>query len=86
MTATARASVETAVERGVSETRMAAFAVIFTSVVGVGMTVGFASGLWLGLLAAALTALATALLLGAVYRVSAVRRVVMGLMHRITGQ
>jgi hypothetical protein len=80
------ASAETSVERGVTETRMAAFAVIFTTVVGVGMSVGFASGALLGLLAAVLTAAATGLLLASIYRVPAVRRRVMGLMHRITGQ
>jgi multisubunit Na+/H+ antiporter MnhB subunit len=80
------ASVEATVERGVNETRMAAFAVIFTAVVGVGMTVGFASGPWLGLLAAAITVAATTLLLTAIYRVRPVRRRLMALMHGITGQ
>jgi hypothetical protein len=80
------ASVETSVERGVNETRMAAFSVIFTTVVGVGVAVGFGSGPLLGLAAAALIAVATALLLAVIYRVGPVRRVVMELLHRITGQ
>ena len=80
------ASTETTVERAVNEARMAALFVIFTTVVGVGMTVGFAASWWLGVLAAVLTAAATALLIAAVYRVSAVRQVAMELMHRITGQ
>jgi hypothetical protein len=80
------ASAEASVERGVNETRMAAFSVIFTTVVGVGVAVGFASGPLLGLAAAALTAVATALLLAAVYRVPSVRHVVMEGLHRITGQ
>lgn len=74
------------VERAVNEARMAAFFVIFTTVVGVGMTVGFARCAWLGVLAGVLTAVATALLIAAVYRVRGVRQVVMELMHRITGQ
>ena len=80
------ASAETNVERGVNEVRMAAFAVIFTTVIGVGMTVGFATDALLGVLAAVITATATALMLAAVYRMRVVRHVVMGLMHRITGQ
>jgi hypothetical protein len=79
-------SIETSVERGVNEARMAAFFVIFTTVVGVGMTVGFAASWWLGVLAAVITAAATAVLIAAVYRVPAVRQVAMSLMHRITGQ
>ena len=88
MTATVNlsGSVEASVERGVNETRMAAFFVIFTTVVGVGMTVGFATCAWLGVLAAVLTAATTALLIAVVYRVRRVRQVVMELMHRITGQ
>ena len=75
-----------AVERGVNDARIAAFAVIFTTVVGVGMTVGFATCVLLGVLAAIVTAAATALMLAAVYRLRVVRHVVMELMHRITGQ
>jgi hypothetical protein len=79
-------SAEGRVERGVNETRMAAFSVIFTTVVGVGVSVGFASGPLLGLAAAALTVVVTALPLAAVYRVPSVRHVVMEGLHRITGQ
>ena len=74
------------VERAVNEARVAAFFVFFTTVVGVGMTVGFAASLWLGVLAAVMTAAATALVIAAVYRVPGVRQVAMELMHRITGQ
>ena len=80
------ASSEAFVDRAVNEARIAAFFVIFTTIVGVGMTVGFAACWLLGVLAAVLTAGATALLIAAVYRVDAVRQVVMELMHRITGQ
>ncbi len=85
-TVKATASAEARVERGVNETRMAAFSVIFTTVVGVGVAVGFGSGPLLGLAAAALTAVATALLLAVIYRAGPVRRVVMELLHRVTGQ
>jgi hypothetical protein len=74
------------VERGVNEARMAAFAVIFTTVVGVGMTVGFSTCALYGLLANLLTAVATGLMLAAIYRIGPVRHAVMELMHRITGQ
>jgi hypothetical protein len=80
------ASIETRVDRGVNEARMTGFTVILAAALSVGLAVGFASGPWLGLLAAALAAVATAFLLEAIYRVPAARRVVMGLMHRITGQ
>jgi len=86
LTATGTLSAQAAVERGVNETRMAAFAVIFTTVVGVGVTVGFETCPLLGVLASIFTAAATALMLAAVYRVPAVRRVVMEVMHRVTGQ
>jgi hypothetical protein len=79
------ASAEATVERAVNEARMAAFFVIFTTVVGVGMTVGFATFWWFGVLAAVIIAGATALLIGAVYRVRVVRQVAMELTHRITG-
>jgi hypothetical protein len=65
---------------------MAAFAVIFTTALGVGIAIGFATCWWLGLLAGVIAAVGTALLIAAVYRVGAVRQVVMELMHRITGQ
>ena len=74
------------VERGVNEARAGVLFVIFTTVVGVGVSVGFASSWWFGILAAVITAVATTLLIAAVYRVRVVRRVVMELMHRITGQ
>jgi hypothetical protein len=65
---------------------MAAFVLIFATAVGVGLTVGFAACPLAGVIAAAGTAVGTALLLAAVYRVRGVRRFVMELMHRITGQ
>lgn len=74
------------VERGVNEARMTAFVVIFTTALGVGIAVGFATCWWLGVLAAVVTALVTALLIAAVHRVGPVRQFVMELMHRITGQ
>jgi hypothetical protein len=75
------------VERAVNEARMAAFFVIFTTLVGVGVTVGFeTSAWWLGVVAAVLTAVATALVIAAVNRIGVVKRFAMELMHRITGQ
>jgi hypothetical protein len=47
---------------------------------------GFETSVWLGLLGALAAGLGTALLLAAIYRVRAVRRLAMELMHRITGQ
>jgi fatty acid desaturase len=86
LTAGVNMSARATVERAVNEARMAAFFVIFTTVVGVGMTVGFATCAWLGVLAAVLTFAATALVIAAVSRVRVVRHVAMELMHRITGQ
>jgi hypothetical protein len=65
---------------------MATFAVIFGTAIGVGTTVGFATCPLLGILAGVLAAVVTGLLLALIYRVALVRRVVMGLMHRITRQ
>jgi hypothetical protein len=81
-----KSSVEGHVERGVNEARMTAFALIFATAVGVGLTVGYATCVVLELLSGAGTAFGTALLLAAVYLVRAVRRIAMELMHRITGQ
>jgi predicted RNA-binding Zn-ribbon protein involved in translation (DUF1610 family) len=74
------------VERAVTEARMAAFALIFATTLGVGLAVGFATSLWLGLVAALASAIGTALLLAAVYRIGIVRQFAMELMHRVTGQ
>jgi ABC-type uncharacterized transport system permease subunit len=60
--------------------------VIFAAALSVGLAVGFAADPWLGVLAGVATAVGTAVLLAAVYRVPAIRQVVMDLMHRITGQ
>jgi hypothetical protein len=79
-------SIGTHVDRAVNAARMTGFTVILAAALSVGLAVGFASGLWLGLLAAGMAAVATALLLAAIYRVAAVRHLVMELMHRITGQ
>ena len=65
---------------------LAAFAVILTTAVGVGLTVGFATCPLLGVAAGLAAAIATALLLAAVHRNRRVRHAVMELMHRITGQ
>jgi hypothetical protein len=80
------ASVELTVERGVNEARMAGFVVIFATALSVGLAVGFAAGALLGVVAGLAAVVSTALLLAAIYRVPAVRQVVMEFMHRITGQ
>jgi DNA-directed RNA polymerase subunit RPC12/RpoP len=79
-------SAKLTVDRGVNEARMAAFAVILATALSVGLAVGFATDVLLGLLTGLTAAAGTALLLATIYRVSAVRRLVMEVMHRITGQ
>ncbi|MGH3006528.1 MAG: hypothetical protein ACRDOS_11655 [Gaiellaceae bacterium] len=74
------------VERGITEARMTAFALIFATALSVGLGVGFATSPLLGVLAAVAAAIATALLLAAVYRDGRIQHAVMELMHRITGQ
>ena len=65
---------------------MAGFVVIFGAALSVGLAVGLATCLLYGILAFAAAAIGTALLLAAIYRIGAVRRFAMELMHRITGQ
>ena len=79
-------STDARVDRAVNEARMGAFALIFPTAIGVGLAVGFATCLLYGILAGVAAAVGTALLLAAIYRVAAVRRLAMELMHRITGQ
>jgi len=75
------------VERGVNESRMAAFALIFTTGVAAGLAVGFAAAsVMLGVVAALVAAALTAGLVALVHRVRWVRHLVMELMHRLTGQ
>lgn len=74
------------VERAITEARMTALALILGTALSVGLAVGFATCLLYGFLAFVAAALGTALLLAAIYRVGAVRRFAMELMHRITGQ
>jgi predicted RNA-binding Zn-ribbon protein involved in translation (DUF1610 family) len=79
------ASVKATVDRAVNEARMGAFALIFATALAVGFAIGFATCLLYGVLAGGAAAIGTALLLAAIYRVDAVRRLAMELMHRITG-
>jgi hypothetical protein len=80
------ASIDSTVDRAVNETRMGGFALIVSIAVGVAVSVAIGSGVWLGLLSFAITVAVIAALLAAIYRVGWVRRFVMEVMHRITGQ
>lgn len=85
-TLTLSSSLSAKVERGITEARMAAFALILATALSVGLGVGFATSPLVGVLAAVAAAIVTALLLAAVYRIRRVRHAVMELMHRVTGQ
>jgi hypothetical protein len=85
-TAHAQATVRATVDRAATDTRVAAFAVIFATALNVGLWVGYTSAWWCGVLAGIGTAIATVGLLALVYRVGPIRRFVMEFMHQITGQ
>jgi len=87
VSAGASVSVKGRVERGVNDARMTGFGLIFATGVGTGLSVGFASSnALLGIGSAIAAAVATAAVLAAISRIALVRRPVIALMHRITGQ
>jgi preprotein translocase subunit SecD len=81
----ARANAE--VERGVNEARMAAFALIVSVDVTVGLSVGYGeASLVAGVIATLAALILTAVLIALIYRVAVVQTIVMEIMHRLTGQ